>query len=57
MLPKNVGFLTTLLMRFSPGHEIASDSAKTDEKPGRRTGAEKCVSFRGVLKRHLSVVF
>jgi hypothetical protein len=44
------------LRRFDRRHPITAYSAKTYGKPARRTSAEKRVTFRGVLKRHLSVV-
>jgi hypothetical protein len=53
---KGSNFWRRFLRRFERGHAIAPDSAETYGNPARRTGAEKRVSFRAVLKRHLSVL-
>jgi hypothetical protein len=50
-----VRFTPPISERLSRSCSPRSDSAKSYENPARRTRVEKCVSFPGVLKRHLSV--
>jgi len=56
-IPKKVGFLRRFFERYDRRHAIAPDSAETYGNTARTARAEKRVSFRGVLKRHLSVVW